>query len=100
MIVKNKSQHAVSLLGLLLFLILAVGSVDDSGSSGNSSRSNHKSPSTTIPQASEHKTYHRKSSAHLPEYVVLDRDTYDAPVKTQIVLHAVVSGSITVSRST
>jgi len=32
MIIKNKSRHAVSLLGLLLFLIFAVGSVDDSGS--------------------------------------------------------------------
>ncbi len=32
MIIKNKSRHAASLLGLLLFLILAVGSVDDSGS--------------------------------------------------------------------
>jgi len=38
MIIKNKSQHAMSLLGLLLFLILAVGSVDDSGESGSSSR--------------------------------------------------------------
>lgn len=32
MIIENKSRHAVSLLGLLVFLILAVGSVDDSGS--------------------------------------------------------------------
>ena len=36
--VKNKSRHTVSLLGLLLFLILAVGSVDDSGESGGSTR--------------------------------------------------------------
>ena len=41
--VKNKSRHVVSLLGLLLFLILAVGSVDDSGSSGDSRRSSQKS---------------------------------------------------------
>ena len=51
MIIKNKSRHAVSLFGLLLFLILAVGSVDDFGSSGGSSRSSQKSPSTTQPQA-------------------------------------------------
>ena len=37
MIIKNKSRHTVSLLGLLLFIILAVGSVDDSDSSGGSS---------------------------------------------------------------
>ena len=39
MITKNTPRHAVSLLGLLLFLILAVGSVDDFGSSGGSSGS-------------------------------------------------------------
>ena len=37
MVIKNKSRHAASLLGLLLFLILAVGSVDDSGSSSSNS---------------------------------------------------------------
>lgn len=36
MTTKIKSQHAISLLGLLLFLILAVGSVDDSGSDSDS----------------------------------------------------------------
>lgn len=30
-------------------------------------------------------------------YDVVDRDTYDAPIKTQIELHAVVSGTITES---
>jgi len=49
MVIKNKSQHAVSLLGLLLFLILAVGSVDDSGSTGGSSgSSNSSNQSSTV----------------------------------------------------
>jgi len=39
MIIKNKSRHAVSLFGLLLFLIFAVGSVDDSSESGGSAGS-------------------------------------------------------------
>ena len=39
MIIKNKSRHAVSLFGLLLFLILAGGSVDDSSESGGSAGS-------------------------------------------------------------
>jgi len=39
MIIKNKSRHTVSLLGLLLFLILAVGSIDtDSGTSSTSTK--------------------------------------------------------------
>ncbi|MCK4751930.1 MAG: hypothetical protein KAS75_00685 [Planctomycetes bacterium] len=37
MIIKNKSRHAVSLLGLLLFLILAVGSVDSDSDDLNAS---------------------------------------------------------------
>ncbi len=63
MIIKNKYRHIVSLLGLLLFLILAVGSVDDSGSSGGSGRSSQKSPSTTSPRSSSGKR-HKLSPAH------------------------------------
>jgi hypothetical protein len=36
-----------------------------------------------------------KSDASLPTYHVVDRDTYDVPIKTQIQLHAVVSGALT-----
>ena len=63
MIIKNKSRHTASLFGLLLFLILAVGSVDDSGSSGGSGRSSQKSPSTTSPRSSSGKR-HKLSPAH------------------------------------
>ena len=52
MIIENNSRHAASLLGLLLFLILAVGSVDDSGTSGGSSESSNSS--------------NRSSSVHAP----------------------------------
>ena len=36
-----------------------------------------------------------KPDAPMPTYDVVDQDTYDAPIKTQIVLHAVVSGTLT-----
>lgn len=36
-----------------------------------------------------------KPDAPMPTYDVVDRDTYDAPIKTQIELHAVVSGTLT-----
>ena len=36
-----------------------------------------------------------KPEARMPTYNVVDRDTYDAPIKTQIVLHAVVSSTLT-----
>ncbi len=70
MIIKNKSRHTVSLLGLLLFLILAIGSVDDSGSSGVSSRSSNSS--------------NQPSPAHVPAptiladvtYSIIDSDTF------------------------
>ena len=45
--VKNKSRHVVSLLGVLLFLIFAVGSVDDSGSSSSSSSKSSSSKSNS-----------------------------------------------------
>lgn len=32
-----------------------------------------------------------------PTYEILDRDTYDAPIKSQIELHAIVSGTVTES---
>jgi len=38
-----------------------------------------------------------KPTVSLPKYQIVDRDKYDAPVKTQIELHAVVSGNITES---
>jgi len=70
MIIKNKSRHAVSLFGLLLFLILAVGSVDDSGSSGGSSGSsnskNQPSPARApVPAIPADVTYS-----------IIDSDTY------------------------
>jgi len=83
MIVKNKPQHVVSLLGLLLFLILAIGSVDDSGSSGNSSRSGQKSPSITPSRSSSGKRHKpspaRASVPTIPAdvtYSIIDSDTY------------------------
>lgn len=36
-----------------------------------------------------------KPDAPMPTYDVVDRNTYDAPIKTQIELHAVVSGVLT-----
>jgi hypothetical protein len=68
MFMKNKSRHVVSLLGLLLFLILAIGSVDDSATPSRSSSEKRSSPST----------------AHAPSptipadvtYTIISSDTY------------------------
>jgi hypothetical protein len=35
------------------------------------------------------------SDAPVPTYEIVDRSTYDAPIKTQVVLHAVASGTLT-----
>lgn len=83
MFIKNKSRHFVSLLGLLLFLILAVGSVDDSGSSVSSGRSGQKSPSTTPSGSSSGKRY-KQGPTHVSvptipadaTYSIIDSDTY------------------------
>jgi hypothetical protein len=37
----------------------------------------------------------RPPEVPLPEYTVLDEDVYDAPIKTQVILHILVSGEIT-----
>ena len=37
----------------------------------------------------------KKSSVTMPKYKLVDKSTYDAPIKTQIELHMIVSGSIT-----
>jgi len=66
MIIEYTPRHAISLLGLLLFLILAVGSVDDSGSSGSSNSTNQ--PSST-----------RAPAPAIPAdvtYSIIDFDTY------------------------
>ena len=76
MIVKNKSRHAVSLLGLLLFLILAVGSVDDSGSSS----SNSSKPKTREEKIEEHFSAWDGSHRALTKLIkksMNDPDSYD-----------------------
>ena len=54
--IQKRTCHIVSLLGLLLFVILAVGSIDDSGSSGGSSGSSNSSNSPT-PGSAEPKLF-------------------------------------------
>jgi len=65
MIIKNKFRHAVSLLGLLLFLMLAVGSVDDSGSSGGSSGYSSPSNSSEPAKRKQIKLYKMGETAHI-----------------------------------
>ena len=84
----NGYRYVISLLGLLLYVILAFGSVNDSGSSSDSHPSSPSESRTTAyaPPITD--------SSPMPAHEVLDRDTYDSPIKTQIVIHAVVSGNI------
>lgn len=91
-------KQQVRYVAVILALILA--GCEDSQQPGTSGKENDQkaaermagsptpSPQPTVPAQT-------KSDAHLPTYHVVDRDTYDVPIKTQIQLHVVVSGPLT-----
>ncbi len=76
--VKHKSSGCLSVIALLFVIAVAIGVISFSLDENKS----------WAPQAP------KKASAPMPKYEIVDRDRYDAPVKTQIVLNAVVSGTI------
>jgi len=83
---------------VILALILAgCGDSQQQGTSGKETEqkltermagSATPAPQPTVPAQT-------KPDAPMPTYDVVDRDTYDAQIKTQIELHAVVSGTLT-----
>jgi len=83
MIIKNKSRHAASLLGLLLFLILAVGSVDDGSGTSN----------TATKQKS------KREVEVTPEITADGSGTLDASAKQESKLEAEATPEITVELS-
>lgn len=87
---KQKSQISTG-CGCLIVLLVVGGIIvafvaRDKGSGPGPSAAPASRPAPAAPKG---------PSVPMPTYEVVDRDTYDAPVKTQIGLHAVVSGSIT-----
>jgi ribosomal protein L40E len=88
---KQKSQVSTG-CGCLIVLLVVAGIIaafvasDDSGGK-----------QTPSPAATQAKSTPKPASAPMPSYKIIDSDRYDAPVKTQIELHAVVSGTISES---
>jgi hypothetical protein len=72
-IIKNKFRYAASLLGLFLFLILAVGSVDDSGSSSKPSAiKNQKETHKKQPKSKEPPSPTQQTSVSQLKYNVVE----------------------------
>lgn len=90
-------QQAAFIAVILAFILAACGNSQQQGTSGKGKEqqstgrmatSATPTPPPTVPAQTE-------PIAPMPTYAVLDRETYDAPIKTQIVLHALVSGTLT-----
>ncbi|MBN2456138.1 MAG: hypothetical protein JXB29_06340 [Sedimentisphaerales bacterium] len=81
MIIKNKSRHAASLLGLLLFLILAVGSIDDGTPTSNTSTKQKPKRETEATPDTEKISSRPKINAELSN-LVIEIDS-DFGIKTQ-----------------
>jgi hypothetical protein len=85
-------------VAVILVLILAgCGDSQQQGTSGkgDDQKSAERTVVSPIPSPQPTVPAQTKPDAHLPTYLVVDRNTYDAPIKTQIQLHAVVSGTLT-----
>ena len=52
-------------------------------------------PITSAPAAEREESVSTKQTAVLPSYRILDEETYDAPIKTQVAVKLLVSGEIT-----
>jgi len=84
---------------ITVVLALATGGCGASQKQGTSGRdrgqkSNEPVASFAAPDLRPTVPAETEADASMPTYDVVDRDIYDAPIKTQIELHAVVSGTI------
>ncbi len=91
---KKQFRYAAVILALIL---AGCGDSQQQGTSGKEKEqkltermagSATPAPQPTVPTQT-------KPDAPIPTYDVVDRNTYDAPIKSQIELHAVVSGTLT-----
>jgi hypothetical protein len=90
-------QHVRCVAVILALILAGCGDSQHQGTSGKGKEqkstermagSATQAPQPTVPAQTT-------PDAPMLTYDVLDRDTYDAPIKTQIELHAVVSGTLT-----
>jgi uncharacterized protein (DUF433 family) len=91
-------KRQVSYVAVILALILAgCGDSQQQGTSGKEKeqKSTERMAGSATPAPQPTVPAQTKPDAPMPTYDVVDRDTYDAPIKTQIELHAVVSGTLT-----
>lgn len=90
---RRQLKHVGVILGLLL------GGCGDSQKGGISSRGDgeptERVVGCTTPSRQSDVPAQTKPDALVPTYEVVGRDVYDAPIKTQIKLSAVVSGAVT-----
>lgn len=85
-------------IAVILALILAgCSDSQEQGDSGkeNEQKSTERKAGSATPAPQPAEPAQTKPNAPMPTYDVVDRDTYDAPIKTQVELHAVVSGRLT-----
>lgn len=88
---KKQKRQIISGCGCV-FILLVVG-VIIAAFVASDKDSRPRSPST--PTSRSAVPAPKKTAVPMPKYEVVDRDIYDAPIKTQIVMHAVVSGTVT-----
>jgi uncharacterized protein (DUF433 family) len=89
-------KRQVSYVAVILALILAgCGDSQQQGTSDKEKeqKSTERMAGSATPAPQPTVPAQTKPDAPMPTYDVVDRDTYDAPIKTQIELHAVVSGT-------
>lgn len=83
--------------GILVLILAGCGDSQQQGSSGKEKvqKSTERVAGSATPAPQPTVLAQTKPDVPIHTYDVVDRDTYDAPIKTQIELHAVVSGTIT-----
>jgi hypothetical protein len=91
--ISKKKQKSQISTGCGCLIVLLVGGAIISAIVGSDDGGTASPPPPAKPAQSPPK----QTSVPLPSYKIVDRDKYDAPIKTQTELHAVVSGSITES---
>jgi len=91
---KKQFTYAAVILALIL---AGCGDSQQQGTSGKekNQKLTERMAGSVTPASQPTVPAKTKPDAPMPTYDVVDRDTYDAPIKTQIELHAVVSGTLT-----
>jgi len=77
--------------GCLILLLVAVGIFI----AFRAKEEGHREKASSSPPRKPTQSRRKKAPVVTPSYTIVDQDKYDAPIKTEITLHAIVSGKIT-----